>query len=299
MKDSNKPKTDNLKLSANISNFIQSDAWARLNQSGAGLKIGLNHFQRKNLGGGFYYLYGPKIDYNDFKNNFQSTELAKGCLFLRLEPWQISETEIRIDGLVPSLAVQPRKTVINNLDLAETDLLKAMHSKTRYNVRLAEKKNLKLINDNTRIGDFIKLLKLTADRDAFRLHNADYYRRLAELDSGFIKLFLVEYNNQVLAAGLFCFYKNTITYLHGASANQNRQLMAPYFLHWQIMRQAAVGGFAYYDWYGIDERKWPGVTRFKLGFGGELIEYPGAFDYPLQPRLYKLYKLARNLRRLF
>ena len=75
--------------------------------------------------------------------------------------------------------------------------------------------------------------------------------------------------------------------------------MAPYFLHWQIMRQAAVGGFAYYDWYGIDERKWPGVTRFKLGFGGELIEYPGAFDYPLQPRLYKLYKLARNLRRLF
>jgi len=131
------------------------------------------------------------------------------------------------------------------------------------------------------------------------LHTPDYYRRLAKLDSDFIKLFLVEYNNQVLAAGLFCFYKNTVTYLHGASADKDRQLMAPYFLHWQIMQMAAGEGFAYYDWYGIDDRKWPGVTRFKLGFGGELLEYPGTFDYPLKPLLYKLYKIGRSLRRLF
>jgi lipid II:glycine glycyltransferase (peptidoglycan interpeptide bridge formation enzyme) len=56
-------------------------------------------------------------------------------------------------------------------------------------------------------------------------------------------------------------------------------------------------GYKYYDLYGIDENKWPGVTRFKQGFGGKEIEYPGPYDMVFDKKQYWLYKMARRVRR--
>ena len=72
--------------------------------------------------------------------------------------------------------------------------------------------------------------------------------------------------------------------------------MATYILHWEIIKYAKENGFNEYDFWGIDEKKWPGVTRFKKGFGGREVEYAGSYDYVFQPFWYKLYNLYRKLK---
>jgi lipid II:glycine glycyltransferase (peptidoglycan interpeptide bridge formation enzyme) len=73
--------------------------------------------------------------------------------------------------------------------------------------------------------------------------------------------------------------------------------MAPYLLHWQIMKEGKSSGYKYYDLNGVDEQKWPGVTRFKLGFGGAIINYPGTFDLVFNKTWYNVYKILRMMRR--
>jgi lipid II:glycine glycyltransferase (peptidoglycan interpeptide bridge formation enzyme) len=78
--------------------------------------------------------------------------------------------------------------------------------------------------------------------------------------------------------------------------------MAPYLLHWELIKEAKEKGLKFYDWWGIaasDDPKdpWAGITRFKKGFGGEMVSYPGTFDYVLKPAGYEFYKLFRFVKR--
>jgi lipid II:glycine glycyltransferase (peptidoglycan interpeptide bridge formation enzyme) len=73
--------------------------------------------------------------------------------------------------------------------------------------------------------------------------------------------------------------------------------MAPYLLQWEIIKKAKAAGCKYYDFFGIDEKKWPGVTRFKHGFSGEEIKYPGTFDMIFNLTSYNLYRILRAIRR--
>ena len=71
--------------------------------------------------------------------------------------------------------------------------------------------------------------------------------------------------------------------------------MAPYSLHWENIKYLKQNGLKYYDLWGADARKWPGVTRFKLGWGGDVKEYPGSFDIPVSKFWYFIYKLKQKL----
>jgi len=74
--------------------------------------------------------------------------------------------------------------------------------------------------------------------------------------------------------------------------------MAPYLLQWTVIKEAKKNNnYRYYDFYGIDEKKWPGVTRFKIGFGGFSVKYPGTYDLILRKRIYSLYNFLRRLKR--
>lgn len=99
-----------------------------------------------------------------------------------------------------------------------------------------------------------------------------------------------------IAGALTLTYGDTAYYLHGAMDREYRNLMAPHFMHWEIMKLYKHEGFGYYDFWGIDARKWPGVTRFKLGFGGREIEYPGSFDLPISKFWYVVYTMARKFK---
>ena len=175
-----------------------------------------------------------------------------------------------------------------------------MHPKTRYNIKLAEKKGINILESGTNhFADFWQLISQTSERDSFRLHGINYYQEMLRLKRDFIKLFLADYKGRLISTGIFSFFGDLVTYLHGGSADTNRNVMAPYLLHWQIIKTAKQQGFKYYDLNGIDEKKWLGVTRFKKGFGGKEINYPGTFDLVFDQGWYNIYRMVRKVRRTF
>ena len=144
---------------------------------------------------------------------------------------------------------------------------------------------------------FLGLLEETARRDGFHLHEKEYYKKLLEACSPQFsnELFFAEYKGEVLAAALVNFYDSQASYLHGASSRAHKEIMTPFLLHWRIIQEAKKRGCRTYDLWGIDEEKWPGVTRFKKGFGGEIVEYPESVDVVYRPLLYKMYRFKQQV----
>jgi len=185
-----------------------------------------------------------------------------------------------------------------DLSLSEDELLHAMHHKTCYNIRLAKKKGVEIVRGKVAdLPSFWKLLKSTTVRDGFRGHSLSHYHNLLEQGAPNIELCLAKRDDKVLAAGIFSFLGGRAVYLHGASSNSDRQHMAPYLLQWQMIKRAKEKTCRYYDFYGIDAKKWPGVTRFKLGFGGEERNYPGTYIIVIKPLIYNLYKILAFIKR--
>lgn len=296
--------------------FLQANFWHELlknnqekteiwgTQEGGEIKAAALIIQKK-LIGPYFYFYSPRGPRGEDKAiKFLLTELKKKktkAVFFRIEPEKISE-EIKSLNLKKSLDLQPKKTLFLDLNLETEKLLENMHQKTRYNIRLAEKKGVEVKeaksgeNSENNFKEFWRLMTLTSTRDAFRLHDTAHYKNLLKSEKN-IKLFFAVYEGKTIATALVCFYNRRATYMHGASDSKARNLMAPYLLQWEIIKIARREGYKYYDFYGIDENKWPGVTRFKLGFGGFIKEYPGTYDYVLRPLVYSLYEILRKLRR--
>ncbi len=110
-------------------------------------------------------------------------------------------------------------------------------------------------------------------------------------------LFIAEYNSKQIAANMVNIFGQTATYLHGGSDNESRNLMAPHLLQWEQIKFAKAQGCKVYDFWGCDDEKWPGVSRFKKGFGGREIEFCGTHDYVFDKWWYEIYKIARSVLR--
>lgn len=280
--------------------FLQSSRWQALQEFlGAKTKVlGSVFWVKKPLFLNRYYYYAPRGEFSVSDLERAIKELSSEAIFLRFEP--LSGEVLKKIKTRKTIPLQPPKTLILDLSLPLEKLWAQMHQKTRYNMRLAEKKGVEIVEGRKEeTEEFIKLIQLTSKRDSFSLHSENYYRRLIAFDPEFIKLYFAKYEGRYLAAGLFCFYDETLTYLHGASSNEFRNLMAPYLLHQKMISLAKEKGYHYYDFFGIDEKKWPGVTRFKKGFGGEEVEYPGTFDLVLDKKWYFIYSFLRKIRRSF
>ncbi len=294
-----------------MASFLQSRAWVEIQERDGReahrLQFGDEecNFFRHWLPFGFYYYYAPRPIIRDRKKFFEeAVKFAKSsdAIFLRVEPG--SELRIKNQELSINTApnLQPRETIIIDLTKSDEELLAAMHSKTRYNIRLAEKHGVVIKKEASgeAVGDFHKLLRQTAGRDQFHLHPQSHYQNLLTTFSHSAEcenvVFEAMHDGRLAAAAIVNFYKGVVTYLHGASDYSLRHLMAPYLLHWKIIQAAKSRGCQTYDFGGIDEARWPGVTRFKLGFGGERKIFPAAFDIILRPFWYGIYKVTRRLR---
>lgn len=209
---------------------------------------------------------------------------------------------------VKTIDLQPADTLITDLHLPRETRLAAMHAKSRYNLRLAERKGVEVdLSAAVAFDEVWPLFEITARRGKFSLHPKAYYQAmLSTLATGPCRAFLAvaRFEGTIVAANLMIDEGKTRTYLHGASSDQHREVMAPYLLHSVLMEDAVAKGMVAYDWWGVspEEAKknhpWAGVTRFKLGFGGERVSYPGTFDAVIHPARYGLYILARRARRL-
>lgn len=264
------------------------------------------------------YLYLPRgpLVLKDNQEAYESLlnklkELAKKekAVFIKIEPVSKDQSLanfLKVKGFKKTRTVQPANTLMLDLSLSLEKLMAGFHQKTRYNIRLAEKKGVK-VKISTSEADlevFWQLVKETATRDKFNSHPKEYYLSLIKelAKDNLLQIFLAEYNGKVLAANLNIFFGDTAVYLHGASSDENRNLMAPYLLQWQAITQAKKLGFKYYDFWGIapegaKDHPWAGVTRFKLGFGGQRIDYLGAWDWPIKKLWYNLYRLVRLVKR--
>ena len=193
--------------------------------------------------------------------------------------------------------VQFRNTVLLDLRPGEEALLAGMKQKSRYNLRLAERRGVAVRQGTA--GDldlFYELYDETSRRDGFAIRPPDYYYDAwgSFLATGQGCLLLAEVQGEPVAGLLFVTFGPTAWYMYGASSERHRGLMPNNLLQWEAMRRARAMGCTLYDLWGAPDNlvesdpMW-GVTRFKLGLGGELARGLGAWDYAPWPAAYRLF----------
>lgn len=280
----------------------------------------------------FYIPRGPLILQNEReKLSCALEELIsflnrQGAIFLRLEPgfppdYEMVSILVKHHFLAVRSRVQPQETLIIDLTKSGEEMLAVMHNKTRYNIRLAERHGV-MVGEHGQeaFPSLWPMFEETARRDRFSFHSKSYYQKMLEilrppqqlnqlsqqnqpdqlnqlsLPFAFCRLWVAGRDDAgPLAAAIVGYSGPTAIYLHGASTPRLRNLMAPHLLHWRIMQDAKNRGYSTYDFGGISEKSWPGVTRFKRGFGGKPFRFAGVFDLPFSFLWYQAYRCVRAI----
>jgi len=270
---------------------------------------------------GRYYLYAPYGPVLAGGENFQFPifnfqlllrELKKKfseAIFIRIEPKETYNLQLTTYNLpiVKSANIQPGKTLLIDLTKSADDLLVEMHPKTRYNIKIAQKRGVEIKDEfDISVGhglffdEALKLIMQTSKRQKFTTFPPEYYKKMVDffaLGSGEVRLHVYKavLNDQLLSGAIMIDFGKTRTFLFGGSSENNKNVMAPYLLHWQAMQDAAAQGFKIYDFWGIETASGdvPGFVRFKLGFGGREQIYAGAYDYIISKSRYRTYRILR------
>lgn len=284
-------------------NFLQSDSWRDF-QERSGKKV----FTLENgafaikldLPMGKSYLYSPFFEASEALDELREIGKREDAIFVKVEPLEegvsVANNLKKAKFNKAKKFLQPQRTIILDVNRGDEDLLANMHPKTRYNIKLAQKKGVVVAKSEDKqasFEDFARLLASTAGRDGFTTHPMSYYEEILNIDG--VELYLAFGGDALLSAAIIIFHEARATYLHGASSYQHRSLMAPHLMHWQIIQDARARGMRDYDLWGIDEDRWPGVTRFKKGFGGREVSYIGSYDYVLSKFWYFLYFFKNKL----
>jgi lipid II:glycine glycyltransferase (peptidoglycan interpeptide bridge formation enzyme) len=309
------------------------------------------------------YLYTPRWPGKGILNLesriLELTETAKmsGCKWVRVEPeteevLEVVRNEIetlrsstdseRPEGLEGRQAqgdnvsivvaphdMQPRETFVIDISKSEEELLAAMKPKTRYNIRLAEKKGVKVFatRENKYQAAFLDLIAATAERKDIVPHPRSYYEKFfTELPEDMLYFFVAEYEGAVIAANLVMVCGDTATYLHGGSGDKYRDVMAPFLLQWEQIKFAKTKGCTRYDFGGVKTvngqqltvngeiqnpclagrqakskiDSWSGITRFKTGFSPQTAPtvFPGCYDIVLDKCGYRRYAQLRFVQKV-
>lgn len=195
--------------------------------------------------------------------------------------------------------IQFRNTVVVDLHASEEDLLARMKSKTRYNIRLAQRKGVTVRSGGVDDIDLLyRMYAHTSIRDDFLIREKAYYELVWRMffSSGLAEPLIAEVEDQPVGAVVIFRFGGRAWYIHGMSLDEHREKMFTYLLQWEAMRRAKAAGCLQYDLWGApdtfseDDPMW-GVFRFKEGLGGQVVRTLGAWDYPVRPWLYKLYSL--------
>ncbi len=249
------------------------------------------------------YWFVPKGPLGDLEPQIMRgilRERLKGAAFIR------TEGSVVLPGSVKSKDMHPSTTLVLDMHKGCDGLLMEMHMKTRYNIRLGEKKGVTIRRASLdEFETFVDIVKETTERNDFSAHPSSYYKKMLEMLTGECSAFLVfaEAEGQVLAANIMIDFLDTRTYLHGASRGIMRNLKAADVLQFTLINEACLSGKKYYDFWGIappeagEDHPWFGITRFKSGFGGHVIQMPGTCDLPTNPLVYGAYRLSKMLRR--
>jgi peptidoglycan pentaglycine glycine transferase (the first glycine) len=277
-----------------------------------------------------YCTKGPWLPWDDeeavraFFEAVCTVARREGAHTVKIEP-EVLEQQKDVKALLKGIGfrksrydLNQKTTLVVDLNLPEEDLLAKMKGKTRYNVRLAAKKGVKLIEPDFDEAwkTFYEWMKATSERkeDYVLRRSRDYlYGVMRSMhDAGQGRLFFAEHEGVPLA-GMYVFtFGEKYWYMYGASSDEKRNLKPNYLLQWEVMRWAKRRGLMHYDMVGVpkseelneDNSLW-NVYKFKEGFGGEISDSLGCYDLPvgrvraaawyrLEPTYYRLYYKLKN-----
>ena len=268
---------------------------------------------------------GPLLDWTNKSlrtcvlNDLQSFAKKQGAIFLKCDPdlvlgtgipkneehgpensghFVMSELKRRGWGY-SSDQIQFKNTVVIGLNPTEEEMLSRMKQKTRYNIRLAEKKGvISRVGTLNDLGMLYKMYAETSVRDRFVIRDEDYYKTVWTLfmNSGepTCEPIIAEVDGEPVAAIFVFYFAGRAYYVYGMSRSVHREKMPTYLLQWEAMKRAKARRCTVYDLWGAPEvfdesdPMW-GVYRFKEGLGGQVVRTLGAWDFAPSPLWYKLY----------
>lgn len=304
--------------------FLQSEGWCALLEyegfhtehfEGEGLWANVIERRLPIIGKYWYVPRGPVIQQSAFSSQ-QSVKKVweeilqeakkRGVGWVRVEPKDEETLAVIREWSTPYEIekalhdMQPREILVVDISKSEEEILAGMKAKTRYNVRLAEKRgvSVSLERDEAAIRELLRMIQETAKRNGIAVHSEKHYRTFFEtFPRESLELLVARHKGKALAAILVSFFGDTATYLHGASSNDDRGCMAPFLLQFRAIQEARRRGCTRYDMGGVDTTgtrpTLAGVTRFKRGFAESVktIQYPGSYDRVLIPSRFYAYRI--------
>lgn len=268
----------------------------------------------------FYCPRGPVVEFNDrdktdelFRAIRELAEKQKAIL-LKIDP-AIPSADIDLLDYLKSRGfrqvdkgknfegVQPKYVFRLDITPGEETLLAGMSQKTRYNIRLAAKRGVK-VRTGTRedLPLFYKVLKETTERDNFLVRAYSYFVDLYDtlVPAGLAQLFVAEYQGRIIAGTLAFVAGEKAWYVYGASSNNHRNVMPNYLIQWEMICWAKSKGCTLYDFRGVsgdlsENNPLYGLYKFKKGFSGEFTEFAGEWDYVYRPLMYIIWQALEKL----
>ncbi|AET70921.1 putative methicillin resistance protein [Desulfosporosinus orientis DSM 765] len=262
----------------------------------------------------FYASRGPVVDWKDTElfdlvlAEIKKLAKKRGAIFLKIDP-DVPSSEKELENYLLSRGfrsaesgkgfegVQPKYVFRLDISPDEATLLSNMQQKTRYNIRLAQKKGVQ-IRRGTRadLPDFYRVLKETTERDRFLVRAYSYFEDLYDslVPQGLGELFIAEYEGQIISGTLAFVIGDKAWYIYGASSNSHRNVMPNYLIQWEMIRWAKSLGCTLYDFRGVpghltEDNPLYGLYRFKKGFNGDYTEFIGEWDLVYRPVTYFLW----------
>lgn len=306
-------------------NFLQSPLWAETNRL-IGHKIIVEKLPGetfclmiiKNAKRGRFLEIpgGPLLDWNDKKlvkkcfEKIKQVAKENKCVFVRFRPQLLDTLENRkilsdIDTKPAAMHLHAQNTIIIDLKKSEDELLASMRRQTRYEVRRSEKLKLKIEKaasekifrefhqvqiDTANHQHFIPpdLKTLLAEHEAFGENAKIYVAKTAE--------------DKPIAYGMILFGKNEAAYFEAASTGLNHKLPGSYAILWAAIRDAKAAGCVRFNLWGIappnsKNHRYAGVTTFKAGFGGDIVNFIPAHDIVISKLKYSINYLVETARK--
>ncbi len=262
-------------------------------------------------------LLGKNVGYLP-KGPFPDADLAKAlikigkdynCAFIKIEPnfEKADSVQLSVNSAFKN-SPKPLFTKYNFvLDLTKTEeeLLKQMHQKTRYNIRVAQKHGV-VIKETTEDKDFNTYLKLyfeTTQRQGYHGHNENYHRKIWDTlkETGMARLLIAYFGKEPLTAWMLLNFNNTLYYPYGGSSKAHPEVMANNLIAWEAIKLGKKLNLKQFDMWGAlgpnadPKDPWYGFHKFKMGYGGKLAEYIGTYDLVLDWPVYILFTIIDKL----
>ena len=237
----------------------------------------------------------------DMLTDLKDIGRKNNIIFIKLEPNTINSSsarEIISQYCIPGRRLFTPTTFWIDLTPSEENLMKSFTSKTRYNIRLAERKGVK-VKENDSDAAFERYLELTREtvtRQGFYAHSEKYHRLMWQIlrKAKIAHLFTATYQNEIITTWIIFVWKKFLYYPYGASTQEHKNVMANNLMLWETIKFGKKMGLTTFDLWGREEGR--GFTKFKEGYNPKVVEFLGTWDLVINKPLYWIYRIAEWFR---